>query len=212
MKKEYLTEIEKYLKSKKMSLSIFTEVYDHFVMQISELMNKNEIGFQEAFVETKLNWKYELEMIKADTFSFKKIARIEKRILQTRFKKITYSSLLFSMLLGFTVFVSEEIFFYSEIVILLSFVVILMYNFIWKKMHFTEYRNLSFHPLLLRNVLIGALIFPIASYFSGTFEFWKPVVNQIIMMYALMIQIQLLYFRAKKLMYYCHEQRTTRSY
>lgn len=199
MNKEYLTEIEKYLKSKKMSLSIFTEVYDHFVMQVSELMNKNEIGFQEAFVEAKLNWKYELEMIKADTFSFKKIARIEKRILQTRFKKIIYSSLLFSMLLGFTVFVSEEIFFYSEIVILLSFVAILMYNFIWKKMHFTEYRNLSFHPLLLRNVAIGALIFPIVSYFSGTFEFWKPVVNQIVMMYALMIQIQLLYFRAKKI-------------
>jgi len=199
MNKEYLIEIEKYLRSKKLSSSVSAEVFDHFVMQISELMNTGEISFQEAFVQTKLNWQYELEMVKADIFSFRKIARIEKKILQTRFKKIVYSSLLFSVLLGLTVPISEEIFFYSEILVLLSFVVILIYSFIWEKMSFREYQQMSFHPLLLRNIIIAILVFPVVAYFSEVFDFWKPMLNQLIILYSVMVQIQLLYFRAKKI-------------
>ncbi|WEK68479.1 MAG: hypothetical protein P0Y62_11470 [Candidatus Chryseobacterium colombiense] len=196
---ENFIEIKKYLASKNLSLTLFVEVYDHFVMQVSELMLKNSINFQEAFIRVKWDWKSELEMVKADTFSFRKIARIEKNILQTRFRKIIYISLGVSVALGMVGLISELLFFYLEMGVLLFLILILMYNFIWKKMSFTEYRNLSFHPLLLRNIIIGVLIFPLGSYFSGTFEFWKPVANQIIMIYAAMVQIQLLYFRTKKI-------------
>lgn len=199
MNKEYLIQIEKYLKGKRLSLIVFAEVYDHFVMQISQSMDKNGISFQEAFVNVKLNWEYELEMVKADIFSFRKIARIEKRILQTRFKKVIWSSLLFSLLVGLTFFVSEELFFYMEILVLVIFVSILMYNFIGKKMSFREYQQMSFHPLLLRNILLAILVFPVAGYFFKTFEFWKPIVNQLIILYSVAVQIQLLYLRAKKI-------------
>lgn len=196
---ENFIEIKKYLASKNLSLTLFVEVYDHFVIQVSELMLKNSINFQEAFLQVKWDWKSELEMVKADTFSFRKIARIEKNILQTRFRKIIYISLGVSVALGMVGLISELLFFYLEMGVLLFLILILMYNFIWKKMRFTEYRNLSFHPLLLRNIIIGVLIFPLGSYFSETFEFWKPVANQIIMIYAAMVQIQLLYFRTKKI-------------
>ncbi|WP_052248364.1 hypothetical protein [Chryseobacterium taiwanense] len=199
MNKEYFTEIEKYLKSKKLSNAVLVEIYDHFVMQISELMNKNNISFQEAFVQAKLNWQYELEMVKADTFSFRKIARIEKKILQTRFKKIIYSSLLFSALLGLIVLISEEMFFYSEILVLLSLTFLLIYNFIWKKMSFKEYQQISFHPLLLRNIIVAVIAVSLFGYFSEAFDFWKPILNQIILLYCVIVQIQLLYFRTKKI-------------
>ncbi|MCA6069254.1 hypothetical protein JI747_018975 [Chryseobacterium sp. RG1] len=199
MNKEYLTEIEKYLKSKKLSAAVFAEVYDHFVMQISDLMTTKNISFHEAFVYTKLNWETELEMVKADFFSFRKIARIEKTIVRSRFKKIIYSSLLFSVLLGLIVPISEEMFFYSEILILLSLVSILMYNFIWKKMSFKEYQQISFHPLLLRNIIVAVITVPLFGYFSETFDFWKPILNQVILLYCVMVKIQLLYFRAKKI-------------
>lgn len=199
MNKEYFTEIEKYLKNKNLSNAVFVEIYDHFVMQISELMNTKNISFQEAFIQAKLNWQNELEMVKADAFSFRKIARIEKKILQTRFKKIVYSSVLFSVLLGLVGQISETSFFYSEIIILLSFVVILIYSFVWKKMSFREYQQMSFHPLLLRNIVVVILIFPLVGYFSETFNFWEPILNQMIIVYSVIVQIQLLYFRSKKI-------------
>ncbi|MCE3077266.1 hypothetical protein [Chryseobacterium gwangjuense] len=196
---EYEKEIREYLLSKKLPLDILVELEDHFVMQISELMNKKSISFLEAFIQVKLNWRHELEMVKADVFSFRKITRIEKKMLQTRFKKIVYSSLLFSMLLGLSIPISEELFFYTEILILLFFVIILMYNFIWKKMSFREYQQMSFHPLLLRNIVVAILVFPFVGFFSGTFDFWKPILNQLIILYSVIVQIQLLYFRSKKI-------------
>ena len=66
MEKNQLIEIEKYLKSKNLSSAVFAEVYDHFVMLISELINKQEISFPEAFVQTQIKWQNELEMVKAD--------------------------------------------------------------------------------------------------------------------------------------------------
>ncbi|WBV61999.1 hypothetical protein PFY12_07730 [Chryseobacterium camelliae] len=191
--------VEEYLLMKKLSHNVLMEVKDHFLCQISEAMQNNKWSFYEAFAQIEMQWQYELEMVKADIFSFRKIARIEKKILQTKFKKIVYSSLLFSGLLGSSAFISEEVFFYSEMLVLLFFVFILMYNFIWKKMSFREYQQMSLHPLLLRNIGVAVLVFPIVGYFSGTFDFWKPILNQLVILYSVIVQIQLLYFRAKKI-------------
>ncbi len=198
MNKEYLKTIEKYLKSKNLSPLVFDEVYDHFVIQIAELMD-NGNDFQEAFVQVKLKWKYELEMVKADVLSFRKIARIEKELLQIRFRKIIYSSVFFSMLLGGITQISDTLFFYFEILVILSFIFILMYSFFWKKMSFREYRQMSFHPLLLRNIIAVIFIFPIVGFFSKTFDFLETLLTQLIVFYGLIVQIQLLYFRTKKI-------------
>lgn len=191
--------VEEYLLRKKLSHNILLEVKDHFLCQISEAMQNNKLSFYEAFAQVEMHWQYELEMVKADVLSFRKMARIEKKILQTRFKKIIYSSLIFSGLLGLSVPISEEVFFYSEVWILLFFVFILMYNFIWKKMSFREYQQMSFHPLLLRNIVVAILVFPIVGYFSETFDFWNPILNQLIILYSVIVQIQLLYLSAKKI-------------
>lgn len=76
MTAQNLLEIKTFLQKKKLRSGIMMELYDHFAVQISELM-KNGMSFQEAFIKTKLNWESELKMVKADFFSYKKI-RIAK--------------------------------------------------------------------------------------------------------------------------------------
>jgi len=147
MTKENLIEIEKYLKGKNLSSAVFAEVYDHFVMQISELVNKQEISFTEAFLQTKFNWQNELEMVKADLFSFKRIAKIEKSILQDRFKKMMMIALVFSLILGTVFYFNENVYLGVQGTLIVIYLLFLMYHFVFRKMSFSEYRKMSFHPL-----------------------------------------------------------------
>ena len=101
MTNENFIAIEQFLKSKKLSDVLFTEVFDHFVMQISDLMLRNDMGFQEAFLQTRKSWQDELEMINADFLSFTKVPRIEKRILQRRFNAMMFRASVISVLAGF---------------------------------------------------------------------------------------------------------------
>lgn len=199
MTKENLIEIEKYLKSKNLSLAVFAEVYDHFVMQISELINKQEIGFHEAFLQTKVNWQNELKMVKADLFSFKKIAKIEKGILQDRFRKMMMISFVFSVIVGTLFYCNENIYLCVQGVLIIIHLFFLMYHFIFKKMSFSEYRKMSFHPLLLRNLLLMLIILSINTMFFTTENLWNFPLNHMAVTFSVMLQIQLLYFRAKKI-------------
>jgi len=199
MTKENLIEIEKYLKSKNLSLAVFAEVYDHFVMQISELINKQEIGFHEAFLQTKVNWQNELKMVKADLFSFKKIAKIEKGILQDRFRKMMMISFVFSVIVGTLFYCNENIYLCVQGVLIIIHLFFLMYHFIFKKMSFSEYRKMSFHPLLLRNLLLMLIILSINTMFFTTENLWNFPLNHMAVTFSVMLQIQLLYFRVKKI-------------
>ncbi|MCD1115830.1 hypothetical protein [Chryseobacterium turcicum] len=199
MTKENLTEIEKYLKSKNLSTSVFVEVYDHFVMQISELMNKNEITFQEAFLQTKINWQDELKMVKADLFSFKRIAKIEKGILQDRFRRMMTISFVFSAILGIIFYFNEGVYLYIQGTLIMMHLFFLIYHFIFKKMSFLEYQKMSFHPLLLRNLLLMLIILSISTMFFTTENLWEFPLNHMAVTFAVILQIQLLYFRAKKI-------------
>lgn len=192
-------QITVYLLSRRLSPQILMEVKDHFMMQITGLMEDSNISFQEAFLTARMSWQKELEMVKADFFSFRKIARIEKALLQKRFKKITFTALLVSVILAGVYVLSGETYFYFQISALLAFVAIVLFGILSGKVKFIEYQRISFHPLIIRNMLLGMLIFPVGCYFSGEFEFWKPVCNQLVIFYSLTIQIQLLYFRIKKI-------------
>ncbi|MCD0456657.1 hypothetical protein LPB85_14510 [Chryseobacterium sp. LC2016-27] len=199
MEKDQLIEIEKYLKSKNLSSAVFAEVYDHFVMQISELINKQEIGFHEAFLQTKVNWQNELEMVKADLFSFKKIAKIEKGILQDRFRKMMMMSFVFSVIVGTLFYCNENIYLCVQGVLIIIHLFFLMYHFIFKKMSFSEYRKMSFHPLLLRNLLLMLIILAVNTMFFTTENLWNFPLNHMAVTFSVMLQIQLLYFRVKKI-------------
>lgn len=199
MTKENLMEIEKYLKSKNLSSAVFAEVYDHFVMQISELINKEEMSFTEAFLQTKVNWQNELKMVKADLFSFKRIAKIEKSILQHRFRKMMMISLVFSVIVGILFYYNENIYLCVQGVLIIIHLFFLMYHFIFRKMSFSEYQKMSFHPLLLRNLLLMLIILAVNTMFFTTENLWKFPLNHMTVTFAVILQIQLLYFRVKKI-------------
>jgi predicted Abi (CAAX) family protease len=199
MEKDQLIEIEKYLKSKNLSSAVFAEVYDHFVMQISELINKQEIGFHEAFLQTKVNWQNELEMVKADLFSFKKIAKIEKGILQDRFRKMMMMSFVFSVIVGTLFYCNENIYLCVQGVLIIIHLLFLMYHFIFRKMSFSEYQKMSFHPLLLRNLLLMLIILAVNTMFFTTENLWNFPLNHMAVTFSVILQIQLLYFRVKKI-------------
>lgn len=192
-------QIELYLRSKKLSQPILLEVKDHFLSQISTLMDTQNLNFQEAFLKARVSWKYELEMVKADIFSFRKIARIERALLQKRFNAMMIKSLLFSLIFAMMYIISDAAFFYFEIFSFLIFSVIVLFGIISKKINFREYQRISFHPLILRNIILGMILFPLGCYFSGKFNFWEPALNQLVIFYSLTIQIQLLYFKTKKI-------------
>lgn len=193
-------QIAAYLLSRKLSPQILMEVKDYFMMQVAGLMEENdELSFQEAFLATRISWHKELEMVKADLFSFRKIARIEKELLQKRFGKITVTAWVVSLVSGGIYVFSGEAYYYFQIFALIAFVAIVLFGLFSRKIRFSEYQRISFHPLIIRNIILGMIIFPVGCYFSGEFEFWKPVFNQLVLLYSLMIQVQLLYFRIKKI-------------
>lgn len=190
-------EIKAFLQKKNLSTAVFNEIYDHFVVQISELMTNN-LSFQEAFLKTKLDWQSELEMVKADLFSFKKIAKIEKTVLKSRFRNIILSSTFFT-LFGFALLlILNDYFFLLQMGLLMILLYFLFDNFVFKKMKFREYYNLSFHPLIIRNLLLGCALFLGVGYFTQNMNFWEIGVNKVFSIYVVTVQIQLLYFRSKK--------------
>lgn len=199
MTKENLIEIEKYLKSKNLSSDVFAEVYDHFVIQISELINKQEISFTEAFLQTKFNWQNELKMVKADLFSFKRIAKIEKSILQDRFKKMMMIAFVFSLILGTVFYFNENVYLGVQGTLIVIYLLFLIYHFIFRKMSFSEYTKMSFHPLLLRNVLLMIIILAVNTMFFTTENLWNFPFNHMAVTFSVVLQVQLLYFRAKKI-------------
>lgn len=191
--KEQEHQIEVYLNSKKLTAQILAEVKDHFISQISHLMLSESLSFSEAFLKAKVSWKNELEMVNADFLSFKKIARIERVILQHRFRKIAVLSFILATAATCMMFLNTDVFFTVQIVLLGSLAILLAYSFITKKMKFSNYIAMSFHPLLLRNLLFGLLIFAFGSFITA--ENWKIMdmnVSKFLSVYSLAVQLQLL--------------------
>lgn len=198
--KEQEHQIELYLNSKKLTAQILAEVKDHFISQISHLMLFENLSFSEAFLKAKVSWKNELEMVNADFLSFKKIARIERVILQQRFRKIAVLSFILATAATCMMFLNTDVFFTVQIVLLGSLAILLAYSFITKKMKFSNYIAMSFHPLLLRNLFFGVLIFAFGSFITA--ENWKIMdmnVSKFLSVYSLAVQLQLLYFNSKKI-------------
>ncbi len=192
-------QITAYLLSRKLSPQIMAEVKDHFIMQITGLTENGDVSFQEAFLAARISWQKELEMVKADFFSFRKIARIEKELLQRRFNKMTLTAVLVSLIAAGIYLFSGEMYYCFQIFALVLFISIVIFGIVSGKIKFIEYQRISFHPLIIRNIILGMIIFPAGCYFTGEFEFWKPVCNQLVLFYSVTIQLQLLYFRIKKI-------------
>lgn len=193
-------QITAYLNSKKLSPQILDEIKDHFVMQIGSLMENEDLGFQEAFLMARISWKKELEMVRADLLSFKKIARIEKQVVQMRFRKITLVSMVFSGVGFLLLQVNSDLFMNLQILLFIVWIAMLLYNAIRKGFRVSNYASMNFHPLLVRTMLVGLAVFYIGH--GITADHWEILdlqITKLFCMYALAVQLQLLYFSSKKI-------------
>lgn len=191
-------EIQKYLLSKNLNRNLFLEIKDHFIEQISTLMEDEKSNFDEAFQHTKLSWKQELNIVKADLFSFRKITRLEKEILQKRFRNITLYAAIFTLILSKFIFTASDVFMYSEIVLIGSMVLLLAYNIIFRKMRLYHYIQLSFHPLILKNAIAGIILFTTTYLFYDHLAVEGSGMMKFFFLYAMAVKIQLLYYKARK--------------
>ncbi|MFN4364264.1 hypothetical protein [Chryseobacterium hispalense] len=193
-------QIVSFLDSKRLYPQFHLEVKDHFISQISHLMENESLSFQEAFLATKISWKNELEMVRADFFSFKKIAKIERTVLQDKFRKMTVFSFIFSLAAFVLMMVDADIFVTLQILLLLSWIVLLGYSFLTKKMKFSNYMMLSFHPLLIRNILFGIALIFIAGTFKYDYnEIIDSQISNLLIVYCVTVELQLVYFNSKKI-------------
>lgn len=194
-------QIETYLQSKKLYHELHLEIKDHFMSQISDEMANHDIGFQEAFLKTKSDWGKELEMVRADLFSFKKIARIEKQVLKKRFRKIIFSSAAWTLLFIAFFFMSAEISTVLQLVLMGSWISLLGYSFLTKKITFSHYVAICFHPLVIRNILLSVALVFLIGFIPVDFitALTDVEINRFFLVYATLVQLQILYFKVKRI-------------
>ena len=198
-----IQEIDIFLQKKKLSNDLLEEIKDHFINQISELMESEGLSFPEAFLKTSFAWKNDLEMIRADILSPKYITRLEKKTLNIAFKNILKNSFKLSVVLGFiSLFFEDAIF---PIILIFGFGLIIqaLYMLISKKIKFFDYITLSFHPLLIRYCigLFGFLmIYRVVAYLFSNVDMmnFELLVFQLLGVFSSSMQMQLLYWKSKK--------------
>ncbi|MGE8554552.1 MAG: hypothetical protein ACN6OB_11545 [Chryseobacterium jejuense] len=191
-------EIQQYLLSKKLNPKLFIEIKDHFIQQISSLMEEQKSNFDEAFQDTKLSWKQELEVVNADLFSFRKITKLEKEMLQKRFRNIMLYAAVFTLLLSKFILTGSEVFMYAEIVLIGALISLLAYNIIFRKMKLYHYVQLSFHPLIIKNALAGIVLFTSVYLFYDNLAVTGSGMLKLFFLYAMAVKLQILYYRARK--------------
>lgn len=191
-------EIHQFLLSKNLNRELFFEIKDHFIQQISTLMEEQKSNFDEAFQNTKLSWKQELDVVRADLFSFRKITRLEKETLQKRFRNMMLYAAIFTLLLSKLIFTVSNAFMYFEIVLISAMVLLLAYNVIFRKMKLYDYVQLSFHPLIVKNAIAGIVLFTSVYLFYDNLAVEGSGIMKFFFLYAMAVKIQLLYYKARK--------------
>ena len=175
MTEHQLTAIRNYLLSKKLPIDILIEVNDHFVSQIMDLQNEENLNFEEAFEKVKLKWGNDFIMIRSNFLSKRKIPKILHKIEKQEGKALLQKSFYFALLITILETLSVQFYnktLYSIIVntklfILFSypFVLLILYS-IQQNLRFKNRRkNISIHYYL--HPFLAIIIGLISSYFVG---------------------------------------------
>ena len=91
--------VSNYLLSKKLPLDILMEVEDHFLAQISELMEKDFLDFETAFSKVKILWSKELSFPKYNIqFNLNDTTYFVRKINNDLFWSVMKKSLMYSIL------------------------------------------------------------------------------------------------------------------
>ena len=150
-----LAEIRNYLLTKKLPIDILIEVQDHFVSQILDLQWEENLSFEEAFEQTKLNWKKELHLYWDGSIDLMD---------NSKFKKKMEQQIWFSILKKATLYLG------------LSLLMLLFLANIF---------NVKFFGYFITSLMILATIFPAAYYFYNIkkFGFIKKYDNYVLTLY-----------------------------
>ncbi|WP_312078808.1 hypothetical protein [Chryseobacterium sp.] len=90
---EQKLQIEQYLISKKLPLDILLEVKDHMILQIEDLMNAENLSFDDGFSKVETSWKANFELTKYWVFyGREKIPKIAKSIMKEKYTLLLLKS------------------------------------------------------------------------------------------------------------------------
>ncbi|MDR3025720.1 hypothetical protein [Chryseobacterium sp.] len=95
---EQENKITDYLIAQQLSLDILIEIRDHMISQISDLQNKENISFEDAFLKTKESWNGEFKLVNYLLFYPTAIPLIAKRIIQEKYVGLFRKSLMIGLL------------------------------------------------------------------------------------------------------------------
>ncbi|WP_213277248.1 hypothetical protein [Chryseobacterium indologenes] len=161
---EQESKITDYLIAQQLSLDILVEIRDHMISQISDLQNKENISFEDAFLKTKESWNGEFKLVNYLLFYPTAIPLIAKRIIQEKYAGLFRKSLMIGLLaLGINlllIFIAKNQENYNLFFkllngsFLLGSVLILVFNYkIWKylKADF-KYKGKSLYTMYQQNI------------------------------------------------------------
>lgn len=95
---EQKLQIEHYLISKKLPLDILLEVKDHMISQIEDLINEENLSFDESFSKVESSWKKNFELTTSWMFyGHEKIPFIVKEIAKEKYTQILKKAFMFAM-------------------------------------------------------------------------------------------------------------------
>ena len=148
---EQENKITDYLIAQQLSLDIMVEIRDHMISQISDLQNKENISFEDAFLKTKESWNGEFKLVNYLLFYPTTIPLIAKRIIQEKYAGLFRKSLMIG---------------------LLALIINLLLIFIAKNQdHYNLFFKLLNGSFLLGSVLILVFNYKIWKYLKADFKY-----------------------------------------
>ena len=213
------TEIRNYLLLKKLPIDVILEVQDHFETQIENLQFSEKLSFEEAFLKTKLNWKYDFEMVRKTLFSLGKVPRIARSIQMTEMHSLLKKAILISVIFSFVSFVFAQLvtlqnfihyLLFSNSAVSLPIILLLLFYFFSNGKKSLVLPEIYYYNQLLLVILISTLILCLkyflkipdismysiynnshleSSFFSVIFNVFEDIATNIVGIYFLLFLI-----------------------
>lgn len=153
MTEHQLTEIRNYLLSKKLPIDILIEVNDHFVSQITDLQNEENMSFEEAFEKTKDNWKEDLTLSWNGSIDLEDRSKLLRTTNRNNFyslakKSLLYTSVTIAILILLAFLFDIEIYKYLFVFIVVSIFSVPLINYFRNKTDFNLSKKYTKHILI----------------------------------------------------------------
>ncbi|TZG00292.1 hypothetical protein FW781_10340 (plasmid) [Chryseobacterium panacisoli] len=161
---EQENKITDYLVAQQLSLDILVEIRDHMISQISDLQDKENISFDDAFLKVKESWSGEFKLVNYLLFYPTTIPLIAKRIIQEKYAGLFRKSLMIgllafgiNLLLIFVARNQDDYNLFFKLLngsFLLGSILILVFNYkIWKYLRADfKYKGKSLYTMYQQNI------------------------------------------------------------